>query len=218
MNVTYAQRCYDGSVDFGTAPWREARMRLQHSGFIVHGDLPSPDLTFWQRTRANVPTSGGYVFVDSIERRIFEWHSGVSVCEVSQQEIAPAPRSFFVKPGNTIPYIRRHSVRQFVIGATYVDRHFGHSVSREFDPPADDNVFLSIVDKFNSEANDDRGVRYRLKLDPWTTERFEMTSCGMQAMMAAVSARTDLSRDDALAWNAMASKLIHARQPDRQCA
>lgn len=217
-SVTYVQRNYDDTVECAVANGRAIRVSLQHRSFINDRDLPRPTSYPWQARRLNTPSSAGYIFVDAIQRRILELTNGLSVAEVAYDEIAPLRSRAFVRDANTMPGIRRRSVREFVKGVRYSEPSVEGEIHVNFAQPLSDKGMLAILKRFGPQrrpfgflrAARPTDARFVMSFSDWEIERFDMTAEGVRKAKSAVSAACSLSDEEVRIWSDFADNLDRA--------
>jgi hypothetical protein len=169
----------------------------------------------------NVPSAGGYILIDCIEGKIFDWQSEGDLNFIAQENLG------FGKDSKRVADLRRQFIRPFIVGARYyTDFASDDPVVHKFKPCETDRQLRKLMEKF---AYDGLGrtlfykpsipnfVYYEVDMPAWELEKLSRSNpSSLARLRSEIEARCTLSETDVEVWDEMQAEIQDALDAQRE--
>lgn len=166
----------------------------------------------------NHPAEDGYILIDSVQKRIFDWHDGRKLNLVDAEKLGFGSHAH--PHGNKI----REWLRPFIVGANYMHQKTMDTVEHQFEPCATDRQLRKLMDAIAYEGLGrtllrkpalENLVTYEVAMSAWEYERLPYGElAGLISIREQVEARAALSEQDSEAWDAIHADMAYLSPMD----
>jgi hypothetical protein len=174
---------------------------------IVERLLPNDGSGHWN----NHPAGDGYILIDTVERKILDWHQSGQLNLVAQEHLG------FGRNATANGARIRDRLRPFIVGATYLHQGSMEFIEHRFEPCSTDKQLRKVMDMIAYEGLGKslfytprlvNLVSYEVTMPAWEYERLPYDDLsGFTAIREQVQARTALSESDGSAWDSIYAEM-----------